>query len=245
MATPHISAEVGQIAPNVIFPGDPARAQRIAQMLMPDAELVSEVRRNPVYTGTVNGTPLSVMASGMGVPSLMIYATELYRFYGVQRIIRVGTCGAWGDTLNVGDVVVGQSAVTDSKVAELLIPGLTVSLAASPELLRSALDYRARMEEQSTGYQISIEPVFSTDYFYFGSDEQRARLADIGVHSVEMETSGLYATAMREGGQAMTVLTVSDHFEKESSNMSAEQRETLFIHSLDLAVTALTGSGIN
>lgn len=123
MATPHISAEVGQIAPNVIFPGDPARAQRIAQMLMPDAELVSEVRRNPVYTGTVNGTPLSVMASGMGVPSLMIYATELYRFYGVQRIIRVGTCGAWGDTLNVGDVVVGQSAVTDSKVAELLFLG--------------------------------------------------------------------------------------------------------------------------
>ena len=140
MATPHNTAEPGDIAPLVLMPGDPRRAARIAEGFLTDATLVSEVRGIGAWTGTWNGTPMSVMASGMGIASLSIYATELYRFYGVQRICRVGTCGGLSPDVDVRDVVVAASAHTNNGCTSLPVPGASLSMTASFDMLRSAVD---------------------------------------------------------------------------------------------------------
>ena len=138
MATPHIAAENGDFAPDVLMPGDPRRAKRIAETVLTDARLVTEVRGILGYTGTFDGRPVSVLASGMGIPSIMIYATELFRSYGVERIIRIGTAGGMATHLNVGDVVIGNAAHTDSSVSAHRIPGIHYTHAASFALTAAA-----------------------------------------------------------------------------------------------------------
>lgn len=233
MATPHIGAAPGEIAPLVLMPGDPRRATRIAQSLLTDARLVTEVRGILGYTGLHDGRPVSVLASGMGVPSISIYATELFRFYGVRRIVRLGTAGAIAPSVAVGDVVIASAAHTDSSVSRLLVEGVTLSLAASYGLLSAAV------AAASAGAHVG--PVLTSDHFYLERSSVFDLLERYGTLAVEMEAAGLYAVASREGGEALAVLTVSDHI-RTGASMSAEERESRFARAADVAVAALTGS---
>ncbi|MBM9432792.1 purine-nucleoside phosphorylase [Flaviflexus equikiangi] len=231
MPTPHINAPDGAFAPAVLMPGDPRRAERIANLLMPDAEKVSDVRGIGAYTGVYNGKPLSVMASGMGQPSLSIYATELFTHYGVKRIIRIGTCGGLSSKVTVGDVVIAIGAHSDSSVTNL-IPGIGLSHTASWELLSAAV---AAAEGETS---VHVGPVVSRDKFYGNDPSEVQKLADLGTLGVEMETAALYMLAAQHDAQALTVLTVSDHLLDGSDDMSAEDRESRFQGALKLAVAA-------
>jgi len=234
MPTPHIAAAPGDFAPAVLMPGDPRRAQRIAEQLMPDARLVNDVRGMLGYTGTVDGRPLSVMGSGMGQPSATIYATELFREYGVQRIIRVGTAGGISPKVRVGDVLVGLGAHTDSAMNQHRIPGINYSAVASFELAEAAV--RAAREQGIERYHVGT--IVSRDHFYLKVAGQTEALGAYGVLGVEMEAAALYGVAAEFGRQALTVLTVSDHLLDGSQDMSAEERETTFQGALSLAVAA-------
>ncbi len=236
MATPHISAEPGQIAPLVLMPGDPRRAEKIAKDFLVDAEKVSDVRGIACYTGTYEGTPMSVMASGMGLPSLSIYATELYRFYGVRRIVRVGTSGAFLDSVKVRDVVIVSAAHTDSSVVNLLVPGVTVSLAPSPTLLRGAMNAADALKGDQS---VHVGPCLASDHFYLSRPETIAKLEQIGTLAVEMEAAGLYSVAMLEGKEALVVLTVSDHLKGGGTDLTAEEREDCYRSMVKVAAGAL------
>lgn len=161
MVTPHISAAPGDFAPDVLMPGDPRRARRIAETFLQNARLVTEVRGIEGWTGTYQGRPLSVLASGMGMPSVTIYATELFRFYGVRSIVRVGTAGGIPASVGLRDVVVATAAHTDSAMSSHRIDGVHLSHAASFDLARAA----ARAAEE-TGTGVHIGPVFTSDHFY-------------------------------------------------------------------------------
>lgn len=234
MPTPHITAQSGEIAPLVLMPGDPRRARRIAEGHLDDWKVVSEVRGIECFTGTWQGTPMSVMASGMGIPTISIYAEELFGEYGVQRICRVGTCGGIADDVKVRDVVIGLSAHTNSQVATIQAPGLSLSLAASYPMVRGAADAAA-----AAGIQARVGAVFSSDFFYDTRPDIVKVLADVGTLGVEMEAAGLYFAAARHGREALTVLTVSDHLFDHSQDMSAEERETSFERALALGAAAL------
>lgn len=238
MPTPHISAQPGEIAPLLLMPGDPRRAARIAETFLNDAKLVSEVRGNGCWTGTHQGTPMSVMASGMGIPTLSIYATELYREYGVQRICRVGTCGGISSKVKVRDVVIGSSAHTNSQVATIDAPGLSLSLAASFDMLRAAVD-TARAATDLDGASVHVGPVFSSDFFYSSRTDIIATLDRLGTLGVEMEAAGLYKCALENDREALTVLTVSDHLKDGAGDMSSEERETRFQAALGIAAAGL------
>ena len=232
MATPHIAAEKGDFAPAVLMPGDPKRAERIAHMLMDDAKMVTDVRGMMGFTGTCNGKPLSVMGSGMGQPSLTIYATELFKFYDVQRIIRVGTCGGIAPEVHVGDTVVGLGAHTDSAMNTARLPGLHFAPVASFKLASAAVAAAGERDD------VHVGTIVSKDHFYLAVPGQLEALGKYGVLGVEMEAAALYATAMEYGREALTVLTVSDHLLDDSQNMSAQERETRFQGALELAVAA-------
>ena len=234
MTTPHIAAAPGDIAPLVLLPGDPRRAERIAAEYLDDASVVSDVRGIKVFTGTYAGAPMSVMASGMGIPSVSIYATELYRFFGVRRIARVGTCGAISRKVQVRDTIIATAAHTNSSVAHLLVPDISLALAASYPLLRGAMDAAAAAESA-----VHAGPVYCSDHFYLERPDIIEGLAKLGTLAVEMESAGLYAAALREGGEAITVLTASDHLLDPSDDLSAEERETTFAATLHVAAAAL------
>lgn len=229
MATPHIAAEPGDFAPAVLMPGDPYRARRIAELLMPDARLVTDVRGMLGYTGTADGQPLSVMGSGMGQPSITIYATELFREYGVERIVRVGTAGGIAPEVKVGDVVVALGAHTDSAMNAQRIPGVSFSAVASYELVAAAVAAAADEE-------VHVGTIVSRDHFYLPSPLEA--LSRYGVLAVDMEAAALYGVAAELGKQALTVLTVSDHLLDHSADMTAQERETNFRRALRLAVAA-------
>lgn len=234
MPTPHITAEPGQIAPLVLMPGDPRRAKRIADGFLENVELVSDVRGIGCYTGTWQGTPMSVMASGMGIPSISIYAEELFREYDVQRICRVGTCGGIADDVKVRDVVIGNAAHTNSQVATLQAPGLSLSLAASYPMLRGAVE-----AAESAELNARVGAVFSSDFFYGTRPDIMKTLAELGTLGVEMEAAGLYFAAARHRREALAVCTVSDHLFDSAGDMSAEERETSFEKALQVAAAAL------
>lgn len=232
MATPHIRAEYGDFAPAVLMPGDPLRAKRIAHIVLEDARQVNDVRGMLGYTGHVGGKPLSVMGSGMGQPSIAIYATELYTVFGVERIVRVGTCGGIAKHVKIGDVVVGIGAHTDSNFNQSRIPGVFFSATASFALARAALDAK-RSEDR-----VHVGSIISKDHFYDHVPGQLEALKKYGVLGVEMEAASLYGTAAEHGKEALAVLTVSDHLTEPGVDMSAEERETKFQGALELAVAA-------
>ena len=237
MATPHIAAEPGDFAPAILMPGDPKRAQRIAEILMDDARLVTDVRGMLGFTGTVDGRPLSVMGSGMGQPSFTLYATELFSQFGVERIIRVGTAGGISPKVKIGDVIVATGAHTDSSMNQLRIPGVNFSAVADFHLAQAA--YKASLTgKESLDGEVHLGTVFSRDHFYLTPEGQTQALAGHGVLGVEMETAALYGVAAEYGKQALAVLTVSDHLLDHSGDMSAAERETRFASSLSLAVAA-------
>jgi purine-nucleoside phosphorylase len=232
MATPHIAAEPGDFAPAVLFPGDPKRAQRIAEAVLDSPRLVTDVRGILGFTGTYQGKPLSVMASGMGMPSATIYATELYRFYGVERIVRVGTAGGLSDRVERGDVVIGLGAHTDSSMNASRIPGVHFSAVADWTLAKAAAD------AAGDDPHVHVGTLYSADHFYFKPEGLNEALAAHGCLAVEMEAAGLYGLAAAEGKAALAVTTVSDHLMVPGRDLTAQERETIFQRALDLALTA-------
>jgi len=218
MSTPHLDATPDQIADTVLLPGDPLRARHIAGELLDDAREVNTRRNMLGYTGFYRGMRVSVLGSGMGIPSCAIYATELARVFGVRRIVRVGTCGGVGD-IELGDLLLAQAASTDSNFNRLHFGGYDLAACADFDLVRAVADTAAA---QRIG--LCIGGVFSTDCFHGGDPELVARLLRHRIHGIEMESAGLYGVAMREGFRALSVLTVSDHLQRDT-HMPATQRE--------------------
>ncbi|MDR1633561.1 MAG: DeoD-type purine-nucleoside phosphorylase [Bifidobacteriaceae bacterium] len=232
MSTPHISAEPGDFASAVIMPGDPYRADRMAQAVLVEPKIISDVRGIRAYTGEYGGRRLSIMASGMGMPSITIYATELYRFYGVERIVRVGTAGGIAAHVERGDVLVALGAHTTSAMNELRIPSVHFSAVA---------DFRLAAEAVAAALgdpQVKVGTVVSEDHFYFKVPGAMEALAAHGVLGVEMEAAGLYGVAAAEGKAALAVLTVSDHLLAAGRDMTSEERETQFDRALELGLAA-------
>ncbi|MDR6938949.1 purine-nucleoside phosphorylase [Arcanobacterium hippocoleae] len=233
MSTPHINAEKGDFAPAVLMPGDPKRAERMARYLMPEAKLVTDVRGILGFTGEVNGKPLSIMASGMGQPSLSIYVNELFMEYDVQRIIRVGTCGGISSRVKIGDVIIANGAHYEGVINTYWVDGIHYSAIADFELVRAAA---AAAEDDPN---VVVAPIISRDRFYGVSEAENRALAANGTMGVEMEAGALYGLAAHYGRQALAVLTVSDHlFASDSRDMTAEERESNFQKALKLAVAA-------
>nr|WP_300340750.1 purine-nucleoside phosphorylase [Actinomyces sp.] len=235
MATPHINAEPTDFAPAVLMPGDPRRAQRIAESVLSSPRLVTDVRGMLGFTGTYQGRPLSVMGSGMGQPSFSIYSTELFSQFGVERIIRVGTAGGISEDVKVGDVVIATGAHTDSAMNQLRIPGVSFSAVADFRLAMAA--YQAGVEA-GLGDRLHTGTIISRDHFYFTPEGQTQTLARYGTLCVEMEAAALYGVAAEFGKQALAVLTISDHLLDHSADMDASERETRFQDSLHLALAA-------
>ncbi|MDF2444374.1 MAG: purine-nucleoside phosphorylase, partial [Subtercola sp.] len=209
---------------------DPRRAKLIAETFFENPRLVTEVRGILGYTGTFNGKPVSVLASGMGMPSLAIYATELARHYGVKRIVRVGTLGGIAPYLKIGDVIAASAAHTNSAMTSGWVPSVTLSLAPSFSLLRKVVEFG-----ETSGKAIHVGPVFTTDSFYNPDTAVVPALAEYGTIAVEMEAAGLYATALKEGFEALMVGTISDLPGEETT---AEERETTFADMVSFGLAA-------
>lgn len=231
----HIEAAPGQIAPDILLPGDPLRAKYIAETLLEGAEQFNRVRNMFGYTGTWKGRRVSVMGTGMGQPSLSIYVNELLREYGVKRLIRVGTCGSLRKEIAVRDLVLAVSACTDSAVNRIRFRGMDYAPAAAFPLLLSA--YRTAGVR---GFSVHAGPVISSDSFYTEDPDQWKLWAKFGVLAVEMETAELYTLAAKFGAQALSVLTVSDNLVTGGDTTSAE-RETTFRAMAELALDTLAG----
>ena len=221
MPTPHISAGKGDFAPSILLPGDPLRAQHIAENFLEDAKLVNEVRNMLGYTGTYEGIPVSVMGTGMGIPSASIYATELITEYGVERLIRVGSCGGILPSVELRDVVLAIGACTDSGVNRVRYGGYDFSATADFSLLRAAAD-----AAESRGIAVKVGNVHSADLFYNPDPVAFDRMEAMGVLAVEMEAAGLYGVAAEKGGRALTIATVSDHVRTGASTTSEERQQT-------------------
>ena len=226
--TPHITAKEGDFARTVLMPGDPLRARFIAETYFENPVLVNNTRGVQGYTGTYKGKRVSVMASGMGMPSIGIYSYELFNFYGVDNIIRVGTAGGIGDNVKVRDVVMGMSAYTNSNFGRQFFDG-NVAPCCSFKLLDAAVSAARRM-----GIEPNVGALYSSDIFY---DEAggAGKLKKLGVLAVEMEAAALYLNAARAGKNALTICTVSDHiFTGEA--LPAEARQTSFTQMMEIAL---------
>ncbi len=221
MSTPHISSQPGDFAPTVIMPGDPMRSQRIAQSFLSEAKLVNNVRGIQGYTGTYAGRPVSVMASGMGGPSMGIYSHELFAFYGVKTIIRVGTAGGLLPEMKLGDVIIAQAACTNSNfVSQFKLNG-TFSPIADFDLLCQAAQLA---KERHLNYRVGN--VITSDYFYNLLNET-ADWAKLGVLGCEMETAILYTNAALHKARALSMLTVSDTCDCQEMMTPAEREQKL------------------
>lgn len=219
MSTPHIEAERGAYAKTVLMPGDPLRAKFIAETFLTDAVQVNGVRGMLGFTGKYKGVPVSVQGSGMGCPSMGIYSHELFAFYGVETIIRVGSAGALQDFLNIGDLVIAQGACTDSHFPEQFgLPG-TFAPIGDFELMRRGADAASKK-----GLRYVVGNVLSSDCFYVDDPENLPKWRNMGVLAVEMECAALYANAARLGKKALGILTISDCPFKGTAT-TAEQRQ--------------------
>lgn len=231
----HIGAKKGDIAETILLPGDPLRAKYIAETFLEDIKLFNEVRGMYGFTGKYKGQEVSVMGTGMGVPSISIYANELINEYDVQNLIRVGTCGAIQKDVNVRDVILAQGATTDSQVNRLIFGGIDYAPIADFGLLKKA--YEAGVEQ---GLNIRVGNVFTSDTFYRDNAvEVNNLLAKYNVLAIEMETTALYTLAAKFDRQALSVLTVSDHVIT-GEETTAEERQTTFNEMIEIALeTAL------
>jgi len=235
MSTPHLQANSDEYAKTVLMPGDPLRAKFIAENYLTDIVQVNQVRNMLGFTGTYNDTPVSVQASGMGVPSIQIYATELIREFGVERIIRVGSCGAIQDDIDLGDVVIAMGAGTDSTVNRRRLEGRDFPAVADFGLLRAVVE-----EADRKGLKAKVGSVFTADSFYEPEGSNTFELLErYGFMAVEMEAAGLYGVAAEHGAAALTVATVSDQI-KRSEHMSPEDRQTSFDDMIRLVLDAVT-----
>lgn len=233
MATAHIQAEPGDFAETLLMPGDPLRAKMIADTYLDDVVQVNGVRNMLGFTGHYHGQRVSVMGSGMGIPSLSIYAHELFSQYGVQRIVRVGSCGAVQPQVKLGELVIGMGASTDSVVNRKRLMGFDFAAIADYRLLE-----RVVRQADRSGQAVHVGNVFSADLFYDPQPELFERMQKMGILAVEMEAAGLYGIAAELGKQALTVLTVSDHI-LTGEQLSAQQRQDDLHAMLRLTLDAL------
>ena len=229
--TPHIEVRDAElIAETILLPGDPLRAKFIAETFLEDVVQFNTVRNAFGYTGTYKGKRISVMGSGMGMPSIGIYSYELIHFYGVKNLIRVGSCGAMQPNLNLYDVIIGMSASTNSSyLSQYEMPG-TYAPTASFELLKKAVDLA---EEKKVTYHVGN--ILSSDIFYDDNKDAWKKWAKMGVLAVEMEAAALYANASRAGVNALTILTVSDSLVTHEVTTS-EERQTAFTKMMEIAL---------
>jgi purine-nucleoside phosphorylase len=228
--TPHISAVAGDFAPSILLPGDPLRAKHIADNFLDEVIQVNEVRNMLGYTGSYQGTPVSVMGTGMGIPSASIYATELVNEYGVQRLIRVGSCGGVTDKVAVRDVILAIGACTDSSVNRVRYGGLDFAATADFWLLSAAVEAAA-----AKGVEVKVGNVHSADLFYNPDPDAFTRMEAMGVLAVEMEAAGLYGVAAEHGARALTICTVSDHI-KTGEATTSEERQSTFDEMVEIAL---------
>ena len=228
--TPHINATPADFAPTVLMPGDPLRSEFIAKTFLKNPVLVNDVRGVHGYTGEYNGKKVTVMASGMGQPSIGIYSYELFNFYDVDAIIRVGTCGSFHPDLHARDIIVAMGACTNGNYAmQYNLPG-TFAPIADFGLLRRAVE-----ECEKAGVNYKVGNIFSSDIFY---DEANSGMdwAKMGVLGVEMESAALYCNAARAGKKALCICTVSDSFIYPEENTTAEERQNSFTAMMKIAL---------
>ena len=226
--TPHITAKEGDFARTVLMPGDPLRSKFIAETYLENPVLVNNTRGVQGYTGTYKGKRVSVMASGMGMPSIGIYSYELFNYYGVENIIRVGTAGGIGDNVHVRDVVMGMSAYTNSNFGRQFFDG-NVAPCCSFKLLDAAVSAARAM-----GIEPKVGALFSSDAFYdeaHGAD----KLKELGVLATEMEAAALYLNAARAGKNALAICTISDHLYTHES-LPAQERQVGFTRMMEIAL---------
>ncbi len=229
MSTPHNSAKMGDFAKTVLMPGDPLRAKFIAETFLENARLVNNVRGIHGYTGTYKGVSVSVMASGMGMPSMAIYATELYEQYGVENIMRIGSAGAISEKLKLRDVVAAQGACTNSAFAQQYdLPG-TFAPIADFTILETAVATAREM-----GVEMSVGNLVSTDNFY-AVDGRTMEWGKMGVLAVEMEAAALYCIAAHLGKRALALCSISDHLVT-GEDLPPEDRQTTFTTMMEIAL---------
>ena len=234
--TPHINATPADFAPTVLMPGDPLRAKFIAENFLEGAKLVNNVRGIQGYTGTYEGTRVSVMASGMGMPSMGIYSYELFNFFDVQNILRIGSAGAYRADIRVRDIVLGMGACTNSNYAEQYgLPG-TFAPIADWSLLRTCADTAEEM-----GLRFHVGNILSSDTFY-RDDESVPAWAKMGVLATEMEAAALYMNAARCGKRALAICTISDHLLTGEAT-TAEERQNSFTEMMELALKTVKKLG--
>lgn len=232
MPTPHINAAAGDFAETVLMPGDPLRAQYIAENFLDNPKRVTDVRAMFGYTGTFEGKPVSIMGSGMGVPSMSIYAKELITDYGVKNLIRIGTCGGIGDDIQLRDVIIAQGASTDTGVNRTRMLGYDFAAIADYSLLEAAV-----ASARQAGVEARVGNVFTSDLFYSPQEALIPTLRKMGVLAVEMEVAGLYGVAAEYGARALGIMTVSDHIVRGEAT-SSDERQTTFNEMIQIALKA-------
>lgn len=232
--TPHINAKPEDFAKTVLMPGDPLRAKFIAENFLTDARLVNNVRGIQGYTGKYNGKDVSVMASGMGMPSIGIYSYELFNFFDVDNIIRIGSAGAMNEKIRIRDIVFGQGACTNSNYAHQFgLPGAPAPI-CDFELLSVAVK-----EAEKLGATYHVGNLLSSDTFYSDDTKASGKWQALGVMAVEMEAAALYLNALRSGKKALAMCTISDHLLTGEAT-TAEERQTSFTQMMEIALNTAT-----
>ena len=233
MASIHINADPGAFAATVLMPGDPLRAKYIAEKFLDGAELVTDVRNILGYTGEYEGRKVSVMASGMGIPSASIYCTELIKEYNVQEIIRIGSCGAVSADVELRDVVIGMGACTDSNVNRIRFGGYDYSAIADFGLLEKAV-----AAARSLKLDVKVGNIFSADLFYTPDLAMFDVMEKYGILGVEMEAAGLYGAAVEYGARALAICTVTDHI-RTGAALDSQERQSSLDDMIRLALNAV------
>ncbi len=230
MTTKHINARFGDFAETIILPGDPLRAKHIAETHLQAARQVSDVRNMLGFTGTYKGKPVSVMGSGMGIPSASIYCTELINHYGVKQIIRAGSCGSVLPQVKLRDIVIGMGACTDSNVNRLRFKGYDFAALADYDLLHHAV-----ATAKARQLAVHVGNIFSADLFYTPDADMFKVMAKYTILGVEMEAAGIYGLAAEFGARALALCTVSDHI-SDGTALSAKERQLSFDEMIELAM---------
>lgn len=228
--TPHIKPNGAEIAETILLPGDPLRAKFIAETYLENPVQFNEVRGMLGYTGTYKGKKISVMGTGMGVPSIGIYSWELINVFGVKNLIRIGSAGALQDNLNLYDIVFGMGASTNSNYAsQFNLPG-QYAVTASYELLE-----KAKKTADEKGQKVHIGNILTSDTFYNADKSAAGKWKDMGVLCIEMEAAALYLNAAQAGVNALCILTISDHIFR-AEETTSEERQTSFTKMMEIAL---------
>lgn len=234
MGSIHINADDGAFADTVLFPGDPLRAKYIAEKFFTNAEKVTDVRNILGYTGEYEGKRISVMGSGMGIPSASIYAKELITEYGVKEIVRIGSCGAVSKNVQLRDVVIGMGASTDSNVNRIRFGGYDYAAIADFGLMEKAVAAARAM-----GLAVKVGNIFSADLFYTPDAAMFDVMEQYDILGVEMEAAGVYSTAVEYGAKALAICTVTDHI-RTGAALSSEERQLSLDEMITMALKATT-----